>query len=366
MSGTPAAGGLAPEPPSTNRGVLRPDDRVQGGIDYLKLTVWAPIPEVRRVLELGVLDRYGWSPDPYNPSEEWTTKIATGRAEEILDAGCLAIVRYRDEVIRGEDFCSVEIKGAGCAHLGNGGVRQVMTDLKARFRVRASRVDVMAHTEHFSPATAHDAVKACDYCSRTALHEKFAFTTSPEGDTLYLGVESKKSGGMKRSGERMLRIYDRRGPTRVELQLTGPHAHGGGGLLSVKPVEEWPALIRAMIRDFCDFVDRDSNERVARCVPLPWWDAFTNGAEKISVRPTDDPAQGTIVGMVDGTLQRYAGKLYAATEAYGADWIIARIERHGKLRRAKVDDHDDLVAEMLRYKGSGWAGIPGYDDEVPI
>lgn len=368
MSGTPApaAGGPHHEPPLTNRGVLRPDDRDQGGIDYLKLTAWAEPEEVRQVLAGGVLDRYGWSVDPFDQTHDWTEKAIGGRASRILDSGCLSVIEYLEEVTQKDMFCSVEVKGTGCAHLGNGGLLQMLTELRSRFRVRASRVDVMAHTEHFEPATAHQAIQSGNYNSRTDLGTKFAFTTSPEGDTLYLGVVSKPSGGMKRSGDRLIRIYNRRGPTRVELQMVNAYAHGSGSQLFHTPLDEWPALIRGMIRDYCDFVDAASDSRITRCTMLPWWAAFVEGSEKISVRPQDDPMTGTIVGQVDGILQRFAGKLFAAKEAYGRDWIIQRIERHGKLRRDKINDHEDTVRELLRYKGTGWAGIPDHEDEVPF
>ncbi len=313
-----------------------------------------------------MLDRYGWSVDPFDQTHDWTEKAIGGRAARITDSGCLSVIEYLEEVTRKDLFCSVEIKGAGCAHLGNAGLLQLLTDLRARFRVRASRLDVMAHTEQFDPATAHRAIMANNFNSRTDLGSKFAFTTSPEGDTLYLGVASKRSGGMKRSGERLIRIYNRRGPTRVELELVGPYAHGGERMLFRTPLAEWPTTIRGMIRDFCDFVDRDSDPRVTRCELLPWWAAFVEGSEKISVRPQDDPWNGTIVGRADGILQRFSGILNACVEAYGKEWVIQRIERHGRLRRDRINDHDDLVRELLRYKGTGWAGIPGYDDETPF
>lgn len=368
MSGTPApaAGGPHPEPPLTNRGVLRPDDREQGGVDYLKLTVWAEPGDVRQVLAGGVLDRYGWSVDPFDQTHDWTEKAVGGRAAKILDSGCLSVIEYLEEVTQKMMFCSVEVKGAGCAHLGNTGLLQLHTELRSRFRVRASRVDVMAHTEQFDPATAHQAIKSGNYNSRTDLGSKFAYIESPAGDTLYLGVVSKPSGGLKRSGDRLIRIYNRRGPSRIELQLVGCYAHGAGSEIFRTPLDDWPALIRGMMRDFCDFVDAESDSRITRCTMLPWWSAFAEGSEKISVRPQEDPMTGTIVGKVDGILQRSSGLLYAASEAYGAEWVSQRIERHGKLRRDKINDHEENVRELLRYKGTGWAGIPDYEDEVPF
>ena len=354
----------AGQPAVTNRGVVRPDDREYGGIDYLKLTVWATVEEVCDVLAGGVLDRYGWSTDPLNPIESWQDKACGGRAARILDAGCLCVVEFVEEVTQHETFCSVEIKGAGCDHLGNEGVRLILDDLRSRFRVRASRVDVMAHTEHFTPAMVRDAVFAGDYSSRSVTPAKYVFIDSADGDTCYLGVESKTAGGIKRCGDRMLSVYDRRGPTRIELQMSGDYAHGAGNLLAMTPIDEWPMLIRGLMRHYCDFIDHGKDVRLTRCPLLPWWEAFVSDAEKISVRSNELTLEGTPIGKVDGIFQRHAARLYAALEAYDKDWIIRRIEWHGK--RRDCADHAELVTELRRYIGTGLAGVPEWEDEVPF
>lgn len=364
MNGTPSTPDA--QPPSTNRGVLRPDDRECGGVDYLKLTVWASVDEVCENLSRGVLDRYGWSVDPFNPEQEWVEKVAGGRTSRVLDSGSICVIEYREEVTRNSEFCSVEVKGAGCDHLGNEGVRLLLNDLDHMHRVRASRVDVMAHTVCFSPQTVRDAVHAGEYCSRAVKPEQMVFIESANGNTCYLGMASKPAGGLKRSGDRVLRVYDRRGPTRVELQLSREHAHGAAPHLLDTPLTDWPGLIRGFMRDYCDFIDASADKRPTRCPLLPWWAGFVEHAEKISVRPQTLPFDGTPIGIVDGTIQRYAGRLFAAQEAFGEDWINRRISRHGKQRQTKVDDHADLVAELEHYIGTGLAGVPEPEEEVPF
>lgn len=351
-------------PPLTNRGVVRPDDRLSGGIDYLKLTVWGSVEAVRQTLEWGILNRYGWGVDQYSIQEDWIEKAGGGRVQTIYDAGSLSLVEYSEEVTDGREFCSVEVKGLGCDYLGNEGLKFLLEDLHNQFRVRASRVDVMAHTEHFKPKMISQAVIDGNYSSRSVKPHKRVYIESDTGDTCYLGMQSKPSGGLKRSGECVLRVYDRRETTRIELQMSEGYAHGAGGFFFLKPTSEWPGLIRSFMRHYCDFVDRSANERVCRCPLLEWWKAFTEEHEKISSRTYKDPLESTPIGKIDGTLDRYARRLYAALEAYGKEWIIQRIERHGKLK--KNEDHPIMVEELKKYLGSGLAGVPSRDDEVPF
>lgn len=364
MSGTPVATGRDGEPPLTNRGVVRPDKRESGGVDYLSLTVWATPEEVMPVLESGVLDRYGWSTDPMSDQDNWVELPGGKRAGRVFDSGSLQVIQFTEEVLQGKVFCSVEVKGATCAHLGNEGIRLLMDDMVRHFDIRASRVDVMAHTEAFKPADVRGAVKRGDYNSRSVTKEKLVYIESEAGNTCYLGMMSKPRGGLKRAGERVLRIYDRRGPTRVELQLTGGYAHNAGELLLTDPIEDWPRLIRGLIRHYCDFVDGAADDRPSRCPLLPWWKGFVLEAEKISVTPEAHESRTTLIGQVDGIFQLHARKLYAAAEAFGTEWILQRIQHHGVRRSG--DDHSALVAELSRYKGTRLAGVPDDDDEPPI
>ncbi|MCB9837747.1 MAG: hypothetical protein H6813_00270 [Phycisphaeraceae bacterium] len=333
-------------------------------MDYLKLTVWAPVRDVLDVLERGVLDRYGWSIDPFSPQEHWEESIATGRACRIYQSGSIDVIEYLDDVTQESTFCTVEVKGQACEHLGNSGIRLVLDDLGAWFRIRASRVDVMAHTNSFTPRTIRDAVQSGDISSRSVSCENLVYIESAEGDTCYLGMKPKRRGGLKRSGERVLRIYDRRGPSRVELEMLGDYAHGAGDELRNHPIEEWPRLLRGMIRHYCDFVDRTADKRVTRCPLMPWWEEFVEGVEKISVRPAGLLLEGTPIGKVDGIFERYARRLYAAIEAYGGGWVESRIRLHGRKRRDST--HELLVAELERFKGTGLAGVPDRDEAIPI
>lgn len=352
------------QPPLTNRGVLRPDPRVCGGVDWLALTVWAAPEDVQEMLERGVLDQYGYGDDPEGPGEGWVDLPAGGRVVRVREAGGLQVVEFCEEVTRGDVFCQVQVRGSACERIGNDGVQRVLRDLSMIARVRASRVDVMAHTEAFTPRTMRDAAGAGSFNSRALKPDHRIFVESPEGDTCYLGYVSKPKGGMKAKGDRCLRAYDRRGPTRIELQLRKDYAAGAAEVLAAEPVASWPTLIRGMIRHYVDFVDRDADPRPTRCPLLPWWSSFVEQAEKIGVRRTETPFESTAIGKVDGTLQRHARWLYAAFEAYGDTWILSRIRKHGK---AKQDlEHADRVQRLRAYLGSRLADVPDRPDEIPF
>ncbi|MCA9292797.1 MAG: hypothetical protein KDA20_03190 [Phycisphaerales bacterium] len=331
-------------------------------MDYLKLTVWASPSEVKEWVEAGIIERFGWGRPVYE-AEGWTLEEAGGRARLRHVAGCLSVVEYTDEVCGEKEFCTVEVKGEGCEHLGNEGIRFLLDDLGHRFRVRPSRVDLMAHTMAFTPKQVRDAVNQGQYNSRSVTADNMVFTESSEGDTCYLGMKSKDRGGMKRCGSRLMRFYDRRGPTRAELQLHKEYAHAMGTLLPAN-VQEWPEFIRGCMRHFCDFVDRDASDRASRCPQLVWWAEFTSTVEKVSIPRKQYDASRSPLCKLDGLIKRHVRRLYAAERALGIDWILERIRKHaGDLR---PEDYAHLLEELLAFRGSGVMQVPDLGQDIPI
>jgi hypothetical protein len=354
--------GTEGHPPWTNRGGVRPDDRECGGIDYLKLTVWGSVALVKETLELGILDRY--AADPRGAAPGWPTSPGSGRTSAIHHAGLLDVVEYTETVTRGDEFCSVEVKGLGCGHFGNSGMQRLMKDLQGMFRCRASRVDVMAHTTAFSPRTAYECGCAGSIRSRSVMPEQFSFHESSGGTTCVIGLVPKPGGGMKRSGDRILRAYDLRGPTRVELESHGDYADGAAKALADAAMVDWPRLIRGMIRQYVDFVNIESDARPTRRTLLPWWEAFVEDAEKIGVAALRTPSISTAIGAVDGILQRHSRWLLPAIDALGDDWLLDRIRRHGNAR--KGPDHQDRVSQLETFRGTGIAGAPDIRTPLPF
>jgi DNA relaxase NicK len=95
-----------------------------------------------------------------------------------------------------------------------------------------------------------------------------------EGATFY---------GGSRNSTRFMRVYDRRGPTRLELQLKGNYATSFIRHLSTEDYSNLPHLGIGYLRNFIDFIDRRSNTNISRCDLLPWWMRLVGDVEKIKV-----------------------------------------------------------------------------------
>jgi DNA relaxase NicK len=184
------------------------------------------------------------------------------------------------------DHMSIEIKGEALAAAGMQAVKDWFTFLADRFppslplRSKAdlgwylTRLDLAFDGVPFTPRMAFDAALRDDV--RTwAKRESLAWHDTPldpeQGSTCTLGA---------RSSERFLRIYDKRGPTRLELELKKDRASNVGFRLAELPLNQWAGESLTHVRDYIDFVDHSTDSNARRCPLLPWWSAFVGQAEK--------------------------------------------------------------------------------------
>jgi hypothetical protein len=140
-----------------------------------------------------------------------------------------------------------------------------------------------------------------------------------EGHTVYLG---------SRSSGRMLRVYDRRGPTRVELEVKGDRAALLWGWLLEHAEADWSAAAMSHLRDFVDFRVQDSTEQCRRTL-LPWWAGIVAGADRKALPISRKPVS------LDG-LGRWARHSLAAVlavlEATEGPGYLVDLTLHGRSR----------------------------------
>lgn len=88
----------------------------------------------------------------------------------------------------------------------------------------------------------------------------------------------------------MVRIYDKRGPTRLEMESREKCADKACQILATSPTKYWLFECMGNLRDFVDFVDVEmSGENISRAPLLSWWNTFIDGAEKAELQiGTDD------------------------------------------------------------------------------
>jgi hypothetical protein len=224
---------------------------------------------------------------------------------------------------------AVNLPGEACELLGVAGVLALVRELG----LRLSRLDVAWDTDALTPATARAAHAGGDCVSFTKYHK---WMEDPEGSTFYLG---------KRGSDpdvRLLRIYDRRGPTRVELETHGKRAQALWSVLDGADLQDWSAGCLAYLVDFVDFRDRSADSNVGRCPRLEWWEDFTNGAGRLALplprkAPTLEGTQAWVENQVAPALSLVADYVPDATawlRGVLADGRSRRKPHHAAMLRA--------------------------------
>lgn len=133
--------------------------------------------------------------------------------------------------------------------------------------------------------------------------------------TVYLGVNQS---------ERMIRIYNKRGFTRLELQTRNNRAHQiGMDIFNSPDFEEWFSKGIAHLRDYIDF-------------KTLWWDEFVQsiGRAKLTV---SNAKEQTLLGMVDWVETQASPSLSVLADVYGDKFINDLIETGRKNRRNRYD-----------------------------
>ena len=192
--------------------------------------------------------------------------------------------------------CHIEIQGNvlesfGCEHAQN----YLLSLNHVSFDWRCTRIDVAFDQCPFTPAMCNEARIIGNI--RTRAHRcSWKWLVSNDGDTLYIG--SRKSG-------RLVRIYNRRGPTRLETEYHGEWAGKVCKLLAALRIDLWLIECAGILRDFVDFVDaKASSGNISRAPLLPWWNSFVDGAEKAELQ-----IGGTHRAMTAMRMERYLQRL---------------------------------------------------------
>jgi hypothetical protein len=205
-----------------------------------------------------------------------------GRVDRLCGRG--AVLYSEPQSSSMGEIVSVDFSGDACEEMGAAGAVQLLEEANAAgWWWGVSRLDLACDDVGFSPLDVWEAIERGDVRTWCHISEPDAARLMVGGcrvkrtHTVYIG---------KPQSERMLRIYDRRGGTRVELQLRGDHARAVGKALPV--VGELPATVVGAIRSFFDCIDRSGHVNVSECSLLPWWAAWVDGVVKFHaavVRP---------------------------------------------------------------------------------
>jgi hypothetical protein len=144
----------------------------------------------------------------------------------------------------------------------------------------------------------------------------------------------------------MVRVYDRRGPTRVELEVKAERAVLLWRSLIATSEEGWSAAGMAELRAFVDFRDRSSGVRPDYCELLPWWAEFVEGAERRAVCIPRE--RQTLERAVSWLRLSVAPTLALAYDVLGPDLVRGMLDAGRERYRRRPDRVALLDAEMIR------------------
>ncbi len=243
----------------------------------------------------------------------------------------------------GRPDCLVMLPGQACEVLG-----QVNTAAAAlACELSITRLDVAWDATGIAPGQVLNAFKRGDVVTRihrTAIENRsdeisgWEERRSGEGTTVYLG---------SRASERFLRIYDRRGPTRFELEVKGARAALLWAHLLKHDEESWSGAAMAHLRDFIDFRDRSQGQQPRACPLLDWWAAVVADAGRTSLPIPRKPrtlvkAAATVEYQWSGTVA-----MVADSQADPEGYLLGLLELGRDRRRVHH------VRMMADFKGMG-------------
>ena len=254
-------GAAATEPPFTNRGVTV-------CIHWLSITFFtnpakAMVHFLNNFLDFEIEDEMEWS-------EEFFSLERGARGYKALFAGpgSTRLYAYPET----GKHCHFEIPGDLLDRIGSERTLEYLRELDAsEFEWRASRVDIAFDGVPFTPLMCREARDSRRVRSR--MHRKsWKWFENIEGSTFSIG--SRQSG-------RFIRIYDRRGPTRLEIEFKDKWAKGVADLLAKAEPHEWIPDCVGLVRDYIDFLAEPYQPGQKTELRLAdWWQEFVSGTER--------------------------------------------------------------------------------------
>lgn len=231
----------------------------------------------------------------------------------------------------------VTIQGEVCEELGISGLvaLSLLTALEP-----TSRLDVAWDAECLVPEMFAEAFEAGNVVTRiqrplnpnTGRRKGIKRYSDHEGDTVYLG---------SRASERFLRVYDRRGSTRVELELKERRAvELWRRLVALNDEAAWGMEALAELRSFIDFRERSEGVHVDRCELLPWWADFCAGADR---RSTIIPRTAPTLETQEKWLRRSVAGSLALLVAVRGQRFLDELLRNGQAKNAARPDRLALI-----------------------
>jgi DNA relaxase NicK len=242
----------------------------QIGIDWIAFTTREPLEAL--LAELGaMLGGVHWVKCDQG-------RLGYGRAMAALDGPATAYVLHDDD----REDIHVVLKGRRCRQIGAASAARICR----RWAPGVRRVDVAIDV----PADAAPSVR--ELCDLWEAARDGNFRTRARC-ARFIKSQDAKTGEWahtlelgSRTSESFVRVYDKRGPLRVEVELKGDKAAAAarviGGAIEGENARPLEPVLLGIIRGTIDFVQCGTGGgNVTRAVLADWWAAVVHGVERI-------------------------------------------------------------------------------------
>ncbi|MEX1071397.1 MAG: replication initiation factor domain-containing protein [Anaerolineales bacterium] len=249
-----------------------------------------------------------------------------GRGFKSLYQALAAAKLYADPVGEGS-FVHLELPGSACDALPPKLIQEFIVTLNRWEKFRVSRLDLAWDGVEFTPHDVKEAVaqeKLRSLLKRKTLHvhdQPFE-----ERDDGVMGTTSVRLGSNQSS--RMLRVYDKRGPVRLEFQTRAERADLVAREVLLKLPDLWPEAALAHLRDYVDF------EFEGRL--LAWWEKFVRKIGRAFKKITD-ARQLELSRMTEWMMTQVAPTLSVLADVIGED-IYKALTIQGRRKRGRRYD----------------------------
>ncbi|MCW5875217.1 MAG: replication initiation factor domain-containing protein [Anaerolineales bacterium] len=230
---------------------------------------------------------------------------------------------YADPVGEGA-YVHLEFPGSACDALPPKLIQEFIVSLNRWEKFRVSRLDLAWDGVGFTPQHVVEAVseeKLRSLLKRKTLHvHDQPFEEREDG---VLGTSSVRLGSNQSS--RMLRVYDKRGPVRLEFQTRAERADLVARDVLLRLPQTWAEAALAHLRDYVDFEFEGKL--------LAWWEQFVREIGR-AFKKISDARQLELSRMTAWVMNQVAPTLSVLADVLGED-IYTAITVQGRRKRGK-------------------------------
>lgn len=297
-------------------------------IDYLTLTVWGE--DVIDYFDLVFVNTFRGL---VNQGHGGRFYLETYRTD-------LGIVVRNNPVNGGDNRTTIEFPGQACQKLGFYGLAQFFGELSYKYeKVRINRIDLAFDDCPFTVQDVYDCV-IDDNLRSYFKRDKVKYYNSPfeKNEIGEVGTSGLSLGG--RSSTRYMRVYDKHGFTRLEIEFKKEKSQQVG-LMVLTADNPNSALVIAMghVRDYIDFF-------------TDWWELFVQDFERNYSKLPNDVQEMTLDGIKEWFEKQIAAAFFVLSNMEGE--YLEDLYKIGaqKYRKSRYQGLLELVERKKVYEGA--------------